>query len=586
MFRRIPLTVKMLITTILVGFAVWYVLDNSYVHTLKEIFQQSLTERLDHEAFENRKNFDSYVKLFHHSVKMFTSQKRLIDYVEERAKKEWAKEGPVLVKSYDRPPPWYPRASVARTFAQTRYVLLLDGRGMTREFFAFKAEAPPESLIKPTKLLRQLSHNQSFMTVFEGVPYLLTADSLLDSRNELIGTLMFASPIDEQFLYSSQGFAASERIVALLTGEDPEILASNRSDLLQPGTKISSVQDRYLVTGKTFFDYGSSELLLQFVSLIPTAEIESLTRSIVSKNRRQYGIAALAFIISFSAIMFMIARRISRLTGRVEDLSQEMLGVKHGKFVKGDKIYQLEERFEVLTKDLQQSRKELQETYEKLIRSEKLSTIGQLAGSVGHDLRNPLAVIRNSVYYLNMKLGDANEKVKKHIALLEDQVRRSDNIVSDLMDFAVAREPDFVEADLNRIVKDALASLDKPNAVTVETSLNPDVSSIQADPDQVRRAFQNLVSNAYQAMLEGGLLRIMTSAVNGYVEIDFVDNGEGIQDVNLERIFEPLVTTRPHGIGLGLPIVKGIIEGHHGSVEVKSEVGKGTTFIVKLPLMK
>jgi signal transduction histidine kinase len=584
MFRRIPLTVKMLVTTLLVGFAVWYVLDNSYVLTLKEIFLQSLTERLDREAFGNRKRFDNHVKLYNHSVKMFTSQKRLNDYVEETAKKEWNHEGPIRIKIYDRPPPWYPRVSVARTFAHARYVLLLDGRGMTREVFAFKAEVPPESLMKPTKLLRQLSHNQSFMSVFEGVPYLLTADSILDSRGEPVATLMFASPIDERFLYSSQGFAASERIVALLTGEDPEILASNRSDLLPIGTKISSVQDRYLVTGKTFFDYGSSELLLQFVSLIPTAEIESLTRSIVSKNRRQYGTAAVAFIISFSAIMFMITRRISKLTVRVEDLSQEMLGVKHDEFQGGDKIFQLEERFEVLTKDLQQSRKELQETYEKLIRSEKLSTIGQLAGSVGHDLRNPLAVMRNSVYYLNMKLKDADEKVKKHIALLENQVRRSDKIISDLLDFAVAREPDFVEADLNRTIEDALASLDKPDAVTVETSLNSDVSRIQADPDQVRRAFQNLVSNAYQAMPEGGLLRIMTSAVNGYVEIDFVDNGEGIQNVNLERIFEPLVTTRPHGIGLGLPIVKGIIEGHRGSVEVKSEVGKGTTFSVKLPL--
>jgi signal transduction histidine kinase len=586
MFRHIPLTVKMLVTTILVGLAVWYVLDNSYVYTLKEIFLQSLTERLDHEAFENRKRFDNYVKLYNHSVKMFTSQKRLIDYVEETAKKEWADEGPIRMKIYDRPPPWYPRVSVARTFAQARYVLLLDGRGMTRDVFAFKAEPPPQSLIKPTKLLRQLSHNQSFMTVFDGVPYLLTADSILDSRGEPVATLMFASPIDERFLLSSQGFAASEHIIALLTGDDPEILASNRANLLPPGTKISSIKDRYLITGKTFFDYGSSELLLQFVSLIPTAEIESLTRSIVSKNRRQYGTAAVAFILSFSAIMFMITRRIGNLTGRVEDLSQDMLGVKHDEFQGGDKIYQLEERFEVLTKDLQESRRELQETYERLIRSEKLSTIGQLAGSVGHDLRNPLGVIRNSVYYLNMKLGDADDKVKKHIALLEDQVRRSDNIISDLLDFAVAREPDFVEADLNRIIEDALASLDKPDTVTVEKTFNADISRIQADPDQVRRAFQNLVSNAFQAMPEGGMLRIMTSTVNGYVEIDFVDTGEGIQDVNLERIFEPLVTTKSHGIGLGLPIVKGIIEGHHGLIDVTSEVGKGTTFRVKLPLKK
>jgi signal transduction histidine kinase len=584
MLRRIPLTVKMLVITILVGFSVWYVLDNIYVLTLKEIFQQSLTERLGQEAFENRKRFDNHVKLYNHSVKMFTSQKRLNDYVEEKAKKEWADEGPVRIKRHDRPPPWYPRVSVARTFAQARHVLLLDSGGRVREVYAFKAEPPPLSLMKPTKLLRQLSHNQSFMSVFEGVPYLLTADSILNPRGEPLATLMFASPIDERFLFSSQGFAASEHIVALLTGDDPEILASNRSDLLPVGTKINSIQDRYLVTGKTFFDYGSSELLLQFVSLIPTSEIESLTKSIVSKNRRQYGTAAVAFILSFSAIMFMITRRIGKLTGRVEDLSQEMLGVKHGKFVKGDKIYQLEERFKVLTTDLQESRKELQKTYEKLIRSEKLSAIGQLAGSVGHDLRNPLGVIKNSVYFLNMKLGDADEKVKKHLALLEDQVLRSDTIISDLLDFSIARAPNLVEVDLNSIIKGALSSIEAPEAVTVETFLDPGIPTILVDHDQIRRAFQNLVSNAYQAMPEGGLLEIRTSVVEDYVEIVFSDTGEGIPQENLERIFEPLVTTRIKGIGLGLTIVKNVFESHHGRIELKSEVGKGTTFTVKLPL--
>lgn len=244
----------------------------------------------------------------------------------------------------------------------------------------------------------------------------------------------------------------------------------------------------------------------------------------------------------------------------------------------------LKEYSEHLEEKVEERTKELKDAQEELVRKEKLATLGQLAGGVGHELRNPLGVISNSVYFLNMKLKDADEKTLKHLNILKREVERANTIITSLLDFSRSKLPSREEGDANDIVKNALASIEIPGNISVETRLDETLPRILLDPDQIQQIFQNIISNSVQAMGEGGRLKIETGVKGKFAEIIFKDIGEGIAKENLSKIFEPLFTTRAKGIGLGLAIVKSFVDEHKGQIEVKSEVGEGTTIIVKLPL--
>jgi len=232
---------------------------------------------------------------------------------------------------------------------------------------------------------------------------------------------------------------------------------------------------------------------------------------------------------------------------------------------------------------VEQRTKELRETQEQLIRKEKLAAIGQLGASIGHELRNPLGVIKNSTYYLEMKLGDADEKVRKHLGIIDKEIARANKIIRDLMDFARVREPTLQKVDANHLVMEAISRSQIPENVEVITRLKKELPLLRADPDQIEQVFINLILNAAQAMPDGGRLEIATRAEDGFILIEFKDHGCGIPEEDLGKLFEPLFTTKTKGIGLGLAISKQLIEAHQGSIEVASEVGKGATFRVRLP---
>lgn len=228
----------------------------------------------------------------------------------------------------------------------------------------------------------------------------------------------------------------------------------------------------------------------------------------------------------------------------------------------------------------------LRRTQEKLIRSEKLAVLGELTGTVGHELRNPLGAIKNSVYFLRMKLGRGleDEKIKRHLDIMEEEINASDKIIADMLTFGRIKEPQLAPANINDIVKSCLRKDEVPPNIKVSTQLNSQLPQIQADEAQLKEVFSNIILNAIQAMPKGGKLTITTARKDESIETDIADTGEGISKENLEKIFDPLFSTKSRGTGLGLSLCQSIIEGHEGAIEVKSEVGKGAKFIVKLQI--
>ncbi len=243
----------------------------------------------------------------------------------------------------------------------------------------------------------------------------------------------------------------------------------------------------------------------------------------------------------------------------------------------------LKEYSERLEEMVEERTKELRDAQEQLVRREKLAVIGQMAASVSHELRNPLGTISNAAYYLKMAHSDASETIKEYLGMIIAEIRRADRIISDLLDFSRTRIPDRQKVAVSELVAEVLEKRPPPENVKVTTEIPSELLRVYADPHQLEQVLNNLVINAYQAMPEGGNLTISAQVEEGLVAISVADTGMGIRQENMSKLFEPLFTTKARGLGLGLAVVKTLLEANEGSVEVESEEGKGSTFTLKLP---
>jgi len=253
-----------------------------------------------------------------------------------------------------------------------------------------------------------------------------------------------------------------------------------------------------------------------------------------------------------------------------------------------DQLRAYRERLEVL---VEERTRELRRAQASLVRQERLAVLGQLAGGVAHELRNPLGAISNGAYFLDLVFaeGQVEPEVKETLQILEREVIRSEQIIGGLLDYAEIGAPIRREIDLNGAVRSTLSRWTVPDDVALVTALDEALPSILADREQLERIMLNLVRNAAQAMPDGGRLTVKTSRASqgsggaGKVILSVADTGEGIPEEHLERIFEPLFSTRTRGIGLGLALTKRLVEEHGGKVGVESQIGIGSTFTITLP---
>ena len=241
---------------------------------------------------------------------------------------------------------------------------------------------------------------------------------------------------------------------------------------------------------------------------------------------------------------------------------------------------QLEEARNNSERTVEERTRELNRTHKALVQKEKLAVLGELAASVSHELRNPLGVIKNAIYFFKMRLHTfKDEEIKENIQLIDKEITTANKIISDLLDFTRDKTPVRLSVDLNNLVKEMLSKASIPNNIKVITELTESMITVSADPTQIAQVFSNLIENALQAMEDGGTLRVATKS-NGTAEVVFADDGCGIPQDNLEKIFEPLFTTKTKGIGLGLAISKSLIESNGGSISAESNGTQGSTFTV------
>jgi PAS domain S-box-containing protein len=232
-----------------------------------------------------------------------------------------------------------------------------------------------------------------------------------------------------------------------------------------------------------------------------------------------------------------------------------------------------------------QAEKQLKEYSQHLVRSERLATLGQFSGNISHELRNPLGVIDSSIYYLKTKLKDADEKTLEHLDRIRASVDGATATIDSLLNLTRMREPRLARLDLIAVTADAINTSKVPATVNVIQSFPEQEVLVNADHEQLVMAFKNVITNAIDAMGGVGMLTVtIHRTADGQAEVSFADTGPGIAAENLDKVFQPLFSTKAKGFGFGLSIAKMVIDSHGGTIEAKAEPGKGATIIIRLPL--
>lgn len=406
--------------------------------------------------------------------------------------------------------------------------------------------------------------------------------------------------LDDAFKHLNSHIAPyKDKISLIVTMKDKEGVYSLEKEAVEDGNEIINIVSD-----------------IRHATLKMNGDMEKLIITSAHRSRQSIFIA---FIASFFLAAIVVVVTIRSITGPVGMLVRGIEKVSSGEYdskvdiTSADEIGFLAKTFNTMTDNLNtmtrqkellmnelkelntdlerrvlEATEELRITHEKMLRNETLSVVGTFASGVAHELATPLASILS---YLQMVKGriPQEDQLKGDINLIERELQRCRDILRGMLDFARAPEQEKMLTNVNNILRDLLALIRyqaEYKNIVIKEDLNPAVPSIMAVPGQLRQVFMNVIINALQSMPERGELNISTVLNENpqKIIVTIKDTGCGIPEEEINRIFQPFYTSKKTGTGLGLSISYGIIKGHGGDVEVKSDYEKGTTFFIYLPV--
>jgi signal transduction histidine kinase len=278
----------------------------------------------------------------------------------------------------------------------------------------------------------------------------------------------------------------------------------------------------------------------------------------------------------------LLTSRFNRMLGRLRQMTQQ-LSLEQRRLE--DRVHEATAEIEERSEQLEEANLRLFEMQRQLTQLERLAAAGQLAAQFAHEVGTPLNLISGHVQLLRARAQD--ERMIQRLDIIAGQIDRITEIVRSMLDSTRRPMPQLEAVDINSLllqILDATQPTLMARNVELQTEMAERLPTIRADADQLQQVFINLINNSLDAMPLGGQLRVSTARDNGSVVIELTDSGEGISSEQIDMIFDPLFSTkRGRGTGLGLTIVKQIVSEHNGEVEVQSEPGKHTTFLIRLP---
>ncbi len=239
---------------------------------------------------------------------------------------------------------------------------------------------------------------------------------------------------------------------------------------------------------------------------------------------------------------------------------------------------------EELERAVEERTRALRDVQQALLRKERLTVLGQLAGGLAHQIRNPLAAMQTAAAVLRRKLGEhSDQDVHQALKVIREEVWEANRIITDLLDYARVKPPSRSDVEVERLLASALEATSPPPRVIFQWDVAPGLV-VRVDERQTRDALGNVVRNAFEAMPQGGTLSITAHAEGGVALIALEDTGPGISRDSIKHLFEPLVTSKPLGLGLGLSTARALVENQGGTIRCATQRGRGARFEVRLPV--
>ncbi|QWR76433.1 sensor histidine kinase [Candidatus Magnetomonas plexicatena] len=616
---RVSLTVKIAAITIVIGITLSTVLDHFHRKALKETFNAQLLERLETQAKEDRKLFDTHFFGYHRAVKALVNHYFLINYVE---KVSWSDNTPVKVYQKEIPP-WLPQVSVLKYYPEIEYALLVDSHRKIREVYTEYSDPVPPSLTSISDYVIETAIAHSFIARLDGVNYVIASGIIKNENNKETDSLVIVHRINSDFLKDAMG--TDKGIVALYSDDENAVISTNAPDMISIGKSLDDLKTEYMFTGKSFLDYGEIENKYSFISLISKSTFAGLSVNILTRSLKYNVTTAFALIVSFVIIVLYMMRKVRMLDDYIADVSKRQLGIdcptlikSKNRFIRSDQIIALEYRFHSLfdkiveakrqlekkAVDLEQVNNELKEATAQLVQTAKLSALGELTAGVAHELNQPLngiKIICQSVMKDIQKDRHNPEELVTDLADIVEQVDKMAAIIDHMRIFTRRSDTMVVESvNINALIEASFKLLGqqlKSNNIMIKTNFSPELLQIKGDHIRLEQVIINLTSNARNALKASGKaemrLEIKTYCSDNFklpsgtnsIVIEVQDNGHGIPQAIKDKIFQPFFTTNEpgKGTGLGLSVSRKIIEEHGGLLLVESEEGIGTTFKIVLP---
>lgn len=355
--RNLPLATKFISLSLLVSLLVWSVVDYFQTQKIRTIFNRHLDASLHISAQEDRALFDEYLRSFGKSIRLLVTKQSLKTHL---LSPQWRTPAPGITV-HRTIPAWLPSKAVLRAMPLVRYFLLLDQAGDVRELFTDQPKTIPRELREPRPLFQELSHNQTLLTQLDGQPFVVTSGSILDDEQRVMGHLLFASPLDSDFIYASLQGMNRQSLIALVDNYEKKVLASSRPKAIATGSSEDALSRDYLIIGKSFFDYGSSDLEAHFISLLPKATYESLGKEVLDADRLNRAVIAASILVCLCGILLLVTRRVGRVTAVIDAFAEQELRSTPDRHHSGDELALLEERFRALAAEVVNVKSTLEE---------------------------------------------------------------------------------------------------------------------------------------------------------------------------------------------------------------------------------
>ncbi|MCI0468617.1 MAG: ATP-binding protein, partial [Nitrospirae bacterium] len=312
----------------------------------------------------------------------------------------------------------------------------------------------------------------------------------------------------------------------------------------------------------------------------------------MSTGSELHGVLSIAFMPE----KILSKKKLNVLLSIANQLSMAIQRYKLFERLQGEKL-QIQRAYDEiasLNKMMEANLMELQETQQRLIQSEKLAATGRLAAGLCHEINNPMSIILSRIECINMEAGELRlpDVVINDLSDIYSYAAKVSSLVQDLLIFSRHHSAEFVQMDLNAMINNVLVMLNNEieiSACSIHKNIPLSLPKVKGDHDRLEQVFRNLLSNAIDAMPNGGNIYINACRAkkkDGFIEISVRDEGTGIDEENIHKVFDPFFTTKKlgKGTGLGLSICYGIIKSHGGDISVESVMGKGSVFSILLPI--